>query len=114
MKRASVIVIAAVFTVLIGFNVFQTLSGVRAESSGAGMQTTASEQQTITFAVEKMICAACPITVRKAMEKVDGVKSVTVDFNAKTATVIFDPAVTTPEQIGQASTYAGYPAAPGS
>lgn len=113
MKRASVLVIAAVFTVLIGLNAFNTLPGVRAEGGGAERQTTAAGQ-TVTFAVEKMTCAACPITVRKAMENVDGVKSVTVDFNAKTATVIFDPAVTTPEQIGQASSTAGHPATPSS
>ncbi|MEX2489626.1 MAG: cation transporter [Pseudomonadales bacterium] len=74
-------------------------------------QATESEK-TITFAVKKMNCAACPITVRTAMEKVDGVKSVSVDFKTKSATVTFDPAVTTSEQIGQASTNAGYPATP--
>ncbi len=69
-------------------------------------------ERTVTFAIENMSCAACPITVRKAMEKVAGVKSVTVDFAAKTATVVFDPALATTEQIGAASTNAGYPATP--
>ena len=79
----------------------------------AEAQTVATAtEQTVTFAVEKMTCGTCPITVRKAMEKVEGVKSVDVDFGAKTATVVFDPAVTTPEQIGAASTNAGYPASP--
>lgn len=72
----------------------------------------AASERTVTFTVEKMTCAACPITVRQAMQKVEGVKSVTVDFEAKTATVVFDPAVTTPDQIGAASANAGYPAAP--
>jgi len=67
-------------------------------------------QQTRTFAIENMTCATCPITVNKAMSKVTGVKSVDVDFDAKTATVEFDPAVTTTNEIAHASTNAGYPA----
>lgn len=70
--------------------------------------------QTMVFAVENMTCATCPVTVRIAMEKVDGVKSVTVDFDAKTATVVFDPAQATPNQIAKASADAGYPALPAS
>lgn len=69
-------------------------------------------ERTVTFAVDKMTCAACPITVRQAMQKVEGVKSVTVDFEARTATVVFNPTVTTPDQIGAASADAGYPATP--
>ncbi|MBL4619752.1 MAG: heavy-metal-associated domain-containing protein [Marinicaulis sp.] len=68
------------------------------------------EESTQLFAIEKMTCATCPITVKKAMGKVDGVQSVDVDFEAKTATVVFDPSKTTPEQIADASTNAGYPA----
>lgn len=63
-----------------------------------------------TFAIENMYCALCPITVRTAIEKVAGVKSVKVDFEAKTATVVFDPSATTPGAIAAASTNVGYPA----
>lgn len=69
-------------------------------------------EETATFTIEKMTCAACPITVSKAMKGVDGVKNVTVDFSKKTATVVFNPAVASVEQIGAASTNAGYPATP--
>jgi mercuric ion binding protein len=69
-------------------------------------------EQSVIFAVDRMTCAACPITVRKAMERVDGVRSVSVDFATRTATVLFDPSRTTPEEIGAASTRAGYPATP--
>lgn len=68
--------------------------------------------RTATFTVENMTCAACPITVRTAMKRVKGVKSVDVDFAARTATVVFDPAVTTAEAIAEASANAGYPATP--
>lgn len=76
-------------------------------------QATVSEQ-TATFNVENMTCAMCPITVRTAMEKVNGVKSVVVDYDTKTATVVFNPSVTTPAQIAAASTNVGYPAKPAS
>ncbi|MBD3648090.1 MAG: cation transporter [Pseudomonadales bacterium] len=89
-------------------------TGAHAGNAAKAQSVVAATEQTITFAVEKMTCGTCPITVRKAMEKVGGVKSVAVDFEAKTATVIFDPAVTTPDQIGAASTNAGYPASPAS
>ena len=59
-----------------------------------------------------MTCALCPITVRKAMERVEGVRSVEVDFEAKTASVAFDATATSAAEIAAASTNAGYPAKP--
>jgi mercuric ion binding protein len=70
----------------------------------------AVKEQTKTFTIENMTCALCPVTVRTAMEKVAGVKSVAVDFDAKTATVVYDSSVATVEAIAAASTNAGYPA----
>ena len=37
-------------------------------------------EQTVTFTVENMTCALCPVTVKRAMEQVDGVRSVEIDF----------------------------------
>ena len=82
-------------------------SPAQAQSAGA----TNADSQSATFAIENMTCALCPVTVRKAMESVAGVKSVSVDFEHKTATVVFDPAVTDRAAIAAASTNAGYPAA---
>jgi mercuric ion binding protein len=75
---------------------------------------TASEVQSVTFEIENMTCALCPVTVRKAMEGVEGVRSVEIDFDARTARVVFDPAITTSESIAAASANAGYPARPAS
>ena len=63
-----------------------------------------------TFSVEKMTCATCPITVRKSMQRVDGVKEVTVDFDSKTATVIYDVSLTDTKQIAASSDDVGFPA----
>ena len=67
-------------------------------------------EETVSFTVEKMTCATCPIAVRKAMERVDGVKEVTVDLDSKTAVVTFDASMTTADEIGSASTNVGFPA----
>ena len=100
--------LAMVLLLTVGGMIF--LTSVQAEKPNVQREVVAG--QTVTFTIEKMTCAACPITVRKAMESVDGVKSVSMDFKAKTATVIFDSKVTSVQQIGAASTNAGYPAAP--
>jgi mercuric ion binding protein len=63
-----------------------------------------------TFSIENMTCKMCDITVRKAIEKVDGVTSAKVDYESKTAQVTFDSVITSINQIEEASTMAGYPA----
>jgi mercuric ion binding protein len=62
------------------------------------------------FTIAKMTCAACPITVKKAMQRVDGVIDVDIDFDTKTAVATFDPALTNADEIAAASTGVGYPA----
>ena len=65
--------------------------------------------KTVTLDVQKMDCPMCKITIRKALEKVDGVKDAKVDYDAKTASVTFDPELTNIEAMTQATTNAGYP-----
>ena len=65
--------------------------------------------QTVTLDVKNMTCAVCPITVKKALEKVAGVTSATVDFDKKTANVTFDPDKTSPATLAKATSDAGYP-----
>ncbi len=43
------------------------------------------EQATARFTIGNMTCATCPIAVRKAMMRVEGVKSVDIDYAARTA-----------------------------
>lgn len=78
---------------------------VAASANADGVQ-----EQEVTFTVDKMTCAVCPITVRKSMQRVDGVKDVTIDFDAKTATVIYDATRTDTKHIAKASSNVGYPA----
>lgn len=69
----------------------------------------AASIRTLTLDVTKMDCAACPLTVRVALEKVPGVDSAKVDFKTKRAVVVFDPAKTSPEALTAATANAGYP-----
>ena len=70
----------------------------------------AAAAQTVTFVIDNMTCALCPITVKRAMEGVKGVRAVVINFEARTATVVFDMAVTSADAIATASANAGYPA----
>ena len=69
----------------------------------------AGGSRTATLDVTKMDCAVCPITVRKALEKVPGVDSAKVDLKTHRAVVSFDPSKTTPELLTKATTDAGFP-----
>lgn len=75
-----------------------------------GTTLAADNELTVTFDVQKMTCATCPIAVRKAMERVDGVKQVAVSLEDNSAVVTFDTSATTAAAIGQASTDVGFPA----
>ncbi|HLG99294.1 MAG TPA: mercury resistance system periplasmic binding protein MerP [Bryobacteraceae bacterium] len=63
----------------------------------------------VTLNVSKMTCAACPITVKKALEKVPGVSKVEVSFEKKQAQVTFDDAKTNTDALLKATRDAGYP-----
>jgi len=70
----------------------------------------AAAQRTATLTVENMTCPACPITVKKAMSKVDGVSKVEINYEKREAVVTFDDAKASLERIAKASADAGYPA----
>lgn len=66
--------------------------------------------QTVVLAVPTMNCAACPITVKKALQKVPGVSAVKATLEPPQATVTFDDAATSVEKLLEATRNAGYPA----
>ena len=85
------------------------LSGITSLILATGLSLASEADETVTFDVEKMTCATCPIVVRKAMQRVDGVKNVAVSLENRSAVVTFDPRVTTVAEIERASTDAGFP-----
>ena len=68
--------------------------------------------QTVTLNVSGMTCPVCPITVKKALEKVPGVSKVDVRFEKKQVLVTFDDAKTNTDALVKATTNAGYPSQP--
>jgi mercuric ion binding protein len=65
--------------------------------------------QTITLSVSDMTCAACPITVKKALMRVKGVQQTEVSYKKREAVVTFDNATTNVEALLKATRNAGYP-----
>lgn len=71
-----------------------------------------ARERTVTLAVENMYCAVCPLTVKKSLENVAGVRKVAVSYREKTAVVTYDDARADVQALTRATTDAGYPSAP--
>ncbi len=65
--------------------------------------------RTITLDVSGMTCPACPITVKKALEQVDGVTNAKVQLETHQAVVHYDDRRTNEKIITDATFEAGYP-----
>lgn len=65
--------------------------------------------KTVTLSVSGMTCAACPIAVKKALNKVEGVEKIEIDYGKKQAVVTYDDAKTSVEALARATEGAGYP-----
>jgi len=72
----------------------------------------AAEAKTIVLDVPGMTCRFCPITIRRALQKVPGVIEAKADYESKTATVTYDPDKTTVEALTAATANAGYESRP--
>ena len=74
--------------------------------------TLAGELKTVTLDVDKMTCNMCPITVKKALKKIDGVTDVVAKYEGEGngwAKVTYDPDRTTIGDLTLATEQAGYP-----
>jgi mercuric ion binding protein len=69
-----------------------------------------SAEKIVTLSIPSMDCAACPITVKQALMKVDGVQAVSTNLMKRQTTVTFDDGKVTPTLITQATRNAGFPA----
>ena len=68
-----------------------------------------ADSRTVELSVPSMNCAMCPITVRKALEKVEGVTQANVDYETKSAVVVYDDQKTSVSLLTKATEDAGYP-----
>lgn len=91
------------------------LSGLTlALSTATASAAEQGQTKTITLDVENMTCNMCPITVRKALEKVPGVVKAEAKYEGNGvgwAKVTFDPAKTDIDTLTNATFEAGYPSA---
>lgn len=65
--------------------------------------------QTVALDVPGMTCSSCPITIKQALKKVDGVTEVKASFAKREAIVTFDDSKTSIAKLTAATTNAGYP-----
>ena len=70
----------------------------------------ASPAKTVVFDLQNFSCAACRITVEKALDHVPGVMARKVDPASATVRVTFDPTRTSAGGVARAITASGFPA----
>ncbi len=70
-----------------------------------------AKEQTVTLRVENMTCSLCPVTVRKALEAVEGVQETNISLAENTAIIIFDDDQTDVDTLMATTTNAGFPSA---
>jgi len=74
----------------------KNLANIKSVNTAAKEQKAiaAENVQTASFEIEGMTCAmGCAKTIEKELSDLDGVEKATVDFDKKTATVVFDKTV---------------------
>jgi periplasmic mercuric ion binding protein len=93
-------------------NILTLSSALVFSFAAAWLPSALAKTNTVTLAVPGMSCPVCPITVRKALEKVPGVSRVKVTFETKEAVVVFDDAKTNIKILQDATYSAGYESTP--
>jgi len=68
--------------------------------------------QTTTLKVPGMTCPTCPITVKKALQRVEGVSNIAVNYPQKEVVVTFDNAKTNEKALVNATSAVGFPSQP--
>lgn len=81
-----------------------TLAAALALSAHAG------EPRRVVLDVPGMNCSLCPISVKKALERVPGVLEAKADLATRSAEATYDSDRVSPETLIKAVTNAGYPA----
>lgn len=88
------------------------LFAIIALAGSAALMPAVAAEKTVVLSVPGMFCELCPVTVKKAISKVPGVKSVAASYERKQAIVTFDDARTTVDALTKATANAGYPSSP--
>jgi len=73
-----------------------------------GDEATEASTRSVSFGITGMHCASCTANTEKALKKLDGVLSASVNIATESATVKFDPAKVSTADLEKAVTDAGY------
>lgn len=71
--------------------------------------TALAEMKTVTLAVAGMTCSTCPLAVKKALSRADGVNKADVSFEKSEAVVTFDGGKTDIDALIKACAATPYP-----
>lgn len=69
-----------------------------------------AESRTAILTIPGMSCAACPLTIKMALNRIAGVTGMTFNVDSRQAIVLFDDTKTGIEALLRATSNAGYPA----
>lgn len=86
------------------------LQAAHAETGVPAQAQNQHTNQTVILELQNMTCAMCKFTIKKALQGVDGVEDANVDYDTKTAKVMFNAQKTNVDALIKATTDAGYPA----
>lgn len=70
----------------------------------------AGEPRSVVLDVPGMYCSLCPVTVKKALERVPGVIEAKADLATRSAEARYDPDKVSPPALAKAVTEAGFAA----
>lgn len=87
-------------------------SWASAATLAVALAASAAEPARVVMDVPTMNCSLCPISVKKALERVPGVIEASADLATKTAEAKYDPDRTSPDALAKAVSNAGFPATP--
>jgi P-type Cu+ transporter len=86
------------------------VSSARAAGKAPSSATTAAADSKVIIPVEGLSCASCSFAVRRALKKMDGVKSIERGPNEDEALVTYDASRVKPEQFVEAINSLGFKA----
>lgn len=75
-----------------------------------GIDVAHAETREVALDVPGMNCSLCPVTVKKALQRVPGFIDAQISLDTKRAVVRYDADKVTPEALAKAVTQIGYPA----
>ena len=85
-----------------------TLDKIKESVKKIGYEVIEKADSSVTIPIGGMTCAACAQRVEKAVKKLEGVTSTSVNFATENATVVYDPEKTRLSSIRQAIEKTGY------